>query len=173
MLLPCSWRREAEKRPAEGEKTGCHGKTPSRRQSPGFVTRSKPKARPMKKTGCHGKTPSQRQLLRRLALIKPKARPMKKTGCHGKTPSRRQHPGFVTRSKPKARPIKIKVHKLVTILMPKPIDNRQKKGYNLVAIKLQANCTIAFFMISPYDPDADLSPPTAVLELRFWVCINS
>lgn len=114
MLLPCSWRREAEKRPAEGEKTGCHGKTPS-----------------------------QRQLLRRLALIKPKARPMKK------------------------------VHKLVTILRPKPIDNRQKKGYNLVAIKLQANCTIAFFMISPYDPDADLSPPTAVLELRFWVCINS
>ncbi len=77
MLLPCSWRREAEKRPAEGEKTGCHGKTPS-----------------------------QRQLLRRLALIKPKARPMKKTGCHGKTPSRRQHPGFVTRSKPKARPMK-------------------------------------------------------------------
>ena len=143
MLLPCSWRREAEKRPAEGEKTGCHGKTPSRRQLLRRLALIKPKARPMKKTRCHGKTPSQRQLLRRLALIKPKARPMKK------------------------------VHKLVTILMPKPIDNRQKKGYNLVAIKLQANCTIAFFMISPYDPDADLSPPTAVLELRFWVCINS
>ena len=172
MLLPCSWRREAEKRPAEGEKTGCHGKTPSQRQLLRRLAFIKPKARPMKKTRCHGKTPSQRQLLRRLALIKPKARPMKKTGCHGKTPSRRQSPGFVTRSKPKARPMK-KVHKLVTILRPKPIDNRQKKGYNLVAIKLQANCTIAFFMISPYDPDADLSPPTAVLELRFWVCINS
>ena len=144
MLLPCSWRREAEKRPAEGEKTRCHGNAPR-----------------------------QRQLPRRLAFIKPKARPMKKTGCFGKIPSQRQSPGFVTCGKPKARPMKIKVHKLVTILRPKPIDNRREKGYNLVAIKLQANCTIAFFMISPYDPDADLSPPTAVLELRFWVCINS